>query len=258
MQSCIYEGQVRHARARPVSHRFRYRVFMMYLDLAELDTVFRRRWFWSTGRPALARFRRSDYLGPPEQSLDKSVRDLVERETGSRPRGPIRLLTNLRYFGYSFNPVSYYYCFDEQGEHIEAYVAEVTNTPWGERDTYVLEARRGRGRGDTQWFRDRKKMHVSPFMPMDMDYDFCFEAPGDRLSLFMASSQENRRLFSASLMLSRTEISAAALARVLFSYPLMTTKVIVAIHWQALKLWLKGVPVHAHPKKRGKVAMQSQ
>lgn len=258
MQSCIYEGQVRHARTRPVLHRFRYRVFMMYLDLAELDEVFQRRWLWSARGPAPARFRRSDYLGPPEQPLDEAVRDLVEGQTGSRPAGPIRLLTNLRYFGYSFNPVSYYYCFDADGETVQAYVAEVTNTPWGESVTYVLDAVRARVRGKTQWFRDRKKMHVSPFMSMDMDYDFCFEPPGERLSLFMASSERSRRLFSASLVLSRTELGTGSLARVLSTYPFMTLKVIFAIHWQALKLWLKGAPVHAHPGKRDKVAVQSQ
>lgn len=229
---------------------------MMYLDLAELDTVFRGRWLWSTRRPAIARFRRSDHLGPADQPLDESVRDLVERETGFRPRGPIRLLTNLRYFGYGFNPVSYYYCYDEDGRNVEAYVAEVTNTPWGERDTYVLRASQADVRGSTLRIRERKKMHVSPFMPMDIDYDFCFDAPGERLAVFMASSRDDKRLFSASLTMSRTDLGAAAQARVLLSYPFMTLKVIIAIHWQALKLWLKGVPVHAHPGKRGKAAVQ--
>ena len=255
MRSSIYEGQVRHARTLPVLHRFHYRVFMMYLDLAELDTIFQRRWLWSTSRPAPARFRREDYLGPANRPLDDAVRDLVERETGSRPRGPIRVLTNLRYFGYSFNPVSYYYCFDEDGETVSAYVAEVTNTPWGERETYVLDTSRARQRGATHWFRSRKKLHVSPFMPMEMDYDFCFTPPGEKLSLFMASSDGSRRIFSASLELRRSEVTAASLAWVLARYPFMTLKVIIAIHWQALKLWLKGVPVHAHPKKRDKLAV---
>ena len=138
MESCIYEGQVRHSRTVPVLHRFQYRMFMMYLDLAELPEVFEKRWFWSTKRPALARFKRSNHMGPADQPLDESVRDLVERETGERPEGPVRLLTNLSYFGYCFNPVSFYYCFDMAGENVEFIVAEVNNTPWGETDTYVL------------------------------------------------------------------------------------------------------------------------
>lgn len=253
MESCIYEGQVRHARTVPVLHRFRYRVFMMYLDLGELSSVFARRWFWSTRRPALARFKRSNHLGPDEQPLDESVRDLVEKETGRRPTGPVRLLTNLSYFGYCFNPVSYYYCFGEDGETIEAFVAEVTNTPWGERDTYVLPANAGKRRGSTQWFRDSKKMHVSPFMPMDMQYDWCFTDPTERLNVFMANSRDGRRIFDASVMLKRTEIRGGSLARVLATFPFMTLKIIAAIHWEALRLWLKGCPVHPHPDKQTKI-----
>ena len=116
MKSCIYEGQVRHTRNKPAFHKFNYRLFMMYLDLDELPTLFRKTWFWSATRPALARFRRRDHLGPEQQALSDSVRDLVETETGRRPRGPIRLLTNLSYFGYCFNPVSFYYCFSEDEE----------------------------------------------------------------------------------------------------------------------------------------------
>ncbi|MDX1516399.1 MAG: DUF1365 domain-containing protein [Woeseiaceae bacterium] len=258
MKSCIYEGRVRHARTQPVLHRFGYRVFMMYLDLSELDKVFDRRWFWSTKRPALARFRRSNHLGPQDQPLDESVRDVVERATGKRPAGPVRLLTNLSYFGYCFNPVSYYYCFGEDGETIDAFVAEVTSTPWGERDTYVLSAAEARRRGRTKWFRDKKKMHVSPFMPMDMVYDWCFTDPGQRLTVYTANSKNNKRIFDASLNLKRTEIDGASLARVLTMYPLMTLKVIAAIHWEALRLWLKGAPVHAHPDKRRDLAASQQ
>ena len=252
MQSCIYEGRVRHSRSTPVLHRFEYRVFMMYLDLAEIPEVFDKRWFWSARRPALARFKRSNHMGPSEQPLDESVRDLVERETGRRPNGPIRLLTNLSYFGYCFNPVSFYYCFDETGREVETFVCEVTNTPWGERDTYVLPRNRGERRGKTQRFRDAKKMHVSPFMPMDIDYDWCFTDPAQRLIVYMANSRQGKRIFDASIGLSRSEISAGSLARVLVSFPLMTLKVIAAIHWEALRLWLKGVPVYAHPDKEKK------
>lgn len=249
MKSCIYEGQVRHTRTRPVLHRFRYRVFMMYLDLDELPQLFSKRWFWSAKRTALARFRRSDHIGPVDQSLDESVRDLVMTETGARPKGPIRLLTNLSYFGFCFNPVSFYYCFGADGSTLETIVAEVNNTPWGERDTYVLPAAHNIGK-DTAWrFQPHKKMHVSPFIPMDIDYDWCFTMPSDRTSVHMANSKDGRRFFDAAITMRRTEISAASLARVLLQFPFMTLKVFLAIYWQAMRLWLKRVPLFVHPGK---------
>lgn len=256
MQSCIYEGRVRHTRTRPVLHRFRYRLFMMYLDLDELPLVFRNRWFWSSSRPAPARFRRSDHLGRADEPLADAVRDLVEKETGSRPRGPIRLLTHLSYFGYCFNPVSFYYCFGADGARVETIVAEVNNTPWGEQDIYVLPASMDVGRGRARHFRPSKKLHVSPFMPMEIDYDWCFTDPGQRLSVYMANSSDGERLFDASISLKRTEITSGALARVLMAFPFMTVKVIAAIYWEALRLWIKRCPVYPHPKKRRKIAVQ--
>lgn len=256
MESCIYEGQVRHTRTTPVLHRFRYRMFMMYLDLDELPRVFRKRWLWSVRRTALARFRRSDHLGPIEQPLHESVRDLVEQETGARPTGPIRLLTNLSYFGYCFNPVSFYYCFAADGRTLDAIVAEVNNTPWGERDTYVLPAKQNLGKDSAWRFQPRKKMHVSPFMPMDIDYDWCFTVPSERNSVYMANSKDGKRFFDAAITLRRTEISGAALARVLIAFPFSTLKVISAIYWQALRLWLKRVPLHVHPEKKKTMVVQ--
>ena len=249
MDSCIYEGRVRHTRQTPAEHAFEYRLFQMYLDLDELPTLFEKRWFWSASRPALARFRRSDHIGDPNEPLGDSVRNLVESETGIRPRGPIRLLTNLSYFGYCFNPVSFYYCFDEAGENVETIVTEVNNTPWGETDTYVL-------RCDTEkrsWrFAPKKKMHVSPFMPMDIDYRWALSTPGDNLSVYMANSKDGNKIFDATMALERRPISSRSLASVLFRFPLMTLKVILAIHWEALRLWVKRVPFHEHPAKTEK------
>ena len=256
MNSCIYEGQVRHSRKKPAVHAFNYRLFMMYLDLDELPTLFRKRWFWSSSRRALARFRRSDHLGPEEQPLAESVRLLVQDETGRRPEGPIRLLTNLSYYGYCFNPVSFYYCFAADGETVEFIVAEVSNTPWGERDTYVLECEK-HGAPRSSWhFQPAKKMHVSPFMSMETEYNWVLSTPADKLTVFMANSTDGKRFFDATLNLSRKEISGASLAGVLVRFPLMTAKVIFAIYWEALRLWLKRCPVYQHPEKETEVVVR--
>jgi DUF1365 family protein len=223
---------------------------MMYLDLDELPTLFAKRWLWSAKRPAIARFRRSDHLGPAEQPLIEAVRDLVEADTGQRPAGPVRLLTNLSYFGYVFNPVSFYYCFAEDGRTVEFIVAEVSNTPWGEQDTYVMNCRDGAPSRRAWHFSPEKKMHVSPFMPMDIEYSWVLAQPAERLTVYMANSREGKRFFDASMTLARSEITGPSLAGVLLRFPFMTAKVIAAIYWQALRLWLKRVPFYWHPKKK--------
>jgi len=250
MNSRIYKGWVRHRRVAPTQNRFRYRMFMLYLDLAELPGLFDGTPFWSARRPAPARFKRSDYLGPADQPLDQAVRDLVEQRLGSRPSGPIRLLTHLRYFGYCMNPVSFYYCFDATGEALETIVAEITNTPWGERHQYVLPCGGPESRtagSATQRFEFDKDFHVSPFMPMAMQYHWFFNEPGDRLLVHMQNFLDGGRMFDATLALKREPLTTGALLGVLATYPLMSFKVIAAIHWQALRLWWKKTPFFAHP-----------
>ena len=248
MHSAIYSGWLRHRRYTPREHSFRYPLFLMYLDLSELESVFRGRWLWSTGRRAIARFDRADHLGDAAVPLDSSVRELVLAKTGRRPAGPIRLLTHLRYFGYCFNPVSFYYCFDEEDTCVETIVAEVNNTPWGEQHCYVLDTPETLGRTRYLRYRTPKAMHVSPFMPMALEYQWGFSAPGARLAVHM-SLHEQWKVFDATMRLERKAIDGPALAGTLATYPFMTGKVVAAIHWQALRLWLKGVPVHTHPSK---------
>jgi len=242
MNSCLYLGQVRHRRFQPHPHAFRYRLFMVYLDLAELEPVFARRWLWSTRRPALAWFRRADHAGDPRLPLDAWVRQRVWEATGRLPQGPIRLLTQLRYCGYCFNPISIYYCFTPDGEHLEAMVAEVTNTPWRERHCYVLPATGGR-----QDYRFPKALHVSPFMPLGLDYRWRCNTPGATLGVQMDVLRHGEKLLDATLSLRRRAITGPALAAVLCRFPVMTLKVITAIYWEALRLWWKKTPFFAHP-----------
>jgi DUF1365 family protein len=246
MHSAVYTGRLRHRRVEPVPHAFSYGTTMLWLDLAELDDVFRGRWLWSVRRPAPARFRRSDYLGVEDRPLDVAVRERVAAETGCRPKGPIRLLTQLRMLGFSFNPVSFYYCYDAQDAHVEAIVAEITNTPWNERHAYVLRAAPRK----PMHFGLSKAFHVSPFMPMDMTYDWRFSAPGDRLAVHMANLRGGRLIFDATLVLRRREISGPRLAATLLRQPAAPLAVVGRIYWQALRLWAKRIPFHVHPAKR--------
>lgn len=246
MQSALYQGWVRHRRHEPQTHAFRYRLFLLWLDLAELDQVFAGRWLWSVNRPNLAAFWRSDYLGDPALSLDEAVRRAVTRHNGRRPTGPIRLLTHPRYFGYGFNPLSLYYCYEPDGVALEAVLAEVTNTPWGERHVYALPMERNLGSPERPHFRTPKAFHVSPFMPMDLEYVWHLNCPGERLLVHLDERQGARKLFDATLDLRRRPLTGANLARSLARFPFMTGRVILGIYWQALRLWLKGVKIFEH------------
>lgn len=247
LQSCLYVGTVRHRRFQPIAHHFRYRLFLVYLDLDELDEVFRGRWLWSTGRPAWAWFRRQDHLGDSQRPLIECVRELAGQRLGRTLNGPVRLLTHLRYLGVLMNPVSFYYCFDETGIKVEAVVLEVNNTPWGERHCYVLDWRES-SNGRVLRTLHKKEFHVSPFLPMHMRYCWRMGQPGARLTVQIDDVHDGTKILDATLVLRQRPITGLSLAAALMQFPLMSVKVLAGIYWQALRLWWKRIPYFPHPR----------
>lgn len=258
--SALYEGRVSHTRLAPMEHTFGYRVGLVYLDLDEVEALFERLPGWSLGRLGVVRLRRADYLGDPSVPLDEAVRRRVSSELGRRPTGAVRMLTNLCTWGYAFNPVTFYYCFDAAGD-LDAVVAEITNTPWRERHAYVLDAARActvsaddEGAEAAQprrlhWSFD-KDFHVSPFFPMEQVYEWSFSEPGERLDVHMTSREGGRSVFHAGLGLTRRELTPTSALGLLVRHPLLTWRVPLAIYWQALRLYLKRAPFFVHPRKR--------
>lgn len=250
MHSCLYEGAVAHHRHEPVDHRFRYGLVLAYLDLDELPRLVGRGKLLSDSRFAIRSFRREDRLFAPAQSLADEVRSLIEEATGQSPPGPIRLLTQLRWFGYYFSPLNIYFSFEPDGKTVSQALAEVNNTPWGERHVYVLSStNRLSGDGDELRFSHTKTFHVSPFMDMKASYHWRIGSPGERLSVSLGRQGGDERRFNANLSLRRTPLTRASLRRATLRYPFMTAQITTAIYYEALKLWWKRCPYYPHPDR---------
>ena len=183
--SAIYHGMVRHRRFTPRSHAFRYRVFMMYFDLDELDDVLAMSPWWSMKSWSLARFSRKDYFGDESLSIKQAVLSEVNERLGLSLSGSVRMLTNCRYFGFIINPITIYYCFDES-EQLQAMLLEVTNTPWNEKIPYVLKCDPS---DQMQRIQFNKAMHVSPFHPMEHFYDWRSNVPNKKLAVHMQNKE---------------------------------------------------------------------
>lgn len=256
MKSALYTGTLRHRRFSPKKHFFNYTVALFYLDLAEIDNLFRIPFLFSK-QFGLLSFRRSDYLGDPQCSLAESVRSKVFEVLGFKPEGPIRLLTQIRYLGFCFNPVSFYYCYSKD-EVLLAIVCEITNTPWNERHAYVL---RCNAQDKIQNFKFKKDFHVSPFLPMEQKYNWSFNCPtldfegydnGQLLSVHMENFgfEGSQKIFDATMLLKSRKLSFWNVFMTLLSFPLLTLKAFMAIYIQALFLKLKGIPFYSHPKNK--------
>jgi DUF1365 family protein len=249
MNSALYSGLVTHRRFSPKAHAFTYRIGMLYLDLDEQDAVMKLSPLSGASRLAPFSFRHSDYLRAYTGrglSLIDSVREILHTALGRTPQGRVCLLTQARSWGLSFNPVSFFYCFETDGS-LAAIVCEVTNTPWRERYHYVLPA----GSEGHQHFAVAKAFHVSPFLPADLEYRMSFSPPGERLGVHMADWQGDEKVFDATLNLHRQALDRSALHRHLRDFPWMTAKTCLAIYWQALRLFLKRVPVFSHQAAEG-------
>ena len=246
MKSSLYFGEVRHQRKSPKKHAFSYRVFMTHLFLDELGEVFQKRWFWSLDRLNLSSFFRKDYHKPEHHDLADAVRLTMSKQLGYEVKGPVSIITHLRTFGYCFNPVSFYYCWNEEKSKPHALMAEITNTPWHER--YAKCFRWDKKDQDKSKHSFAKEFHVSPFMGMNINYDWRFLGPADKLKVDMILRENKEILFTAHLNLAKKELNSAYMAWALIRFPFLTFRITFGIYWHALLLRLKGCKFYPHPK----------
>jgi hypothetical protein len=246
MESGIYTGTLRHRRFSPVWHDFTYPLFMVFLDIDRIPELTQISPFLSYNRWNWATFDERDHFGNPRLPLRQRLETDAAQAGLSLPAGPIYLLTHLRYLGYCFNPVSFFYCYGPSGD-LKAVLAEVNNT-FGETRNYWLSAEQQKPLESARHFRVPKKLHVSPFMAMDLEYDFIFTPPNADLVVHMNTRQHGQIFFDATLKLEKHPWTSESLHQALLRHPWMTAKVIRAIHWQALRLFFKKVPVFTHPK----------
>lgn len=250
MNSCLYVGDVLHQRVTPKKHSFKYKLFLSFLDLDELEEVFSKSKLWSLERFNFTSFRRKDYHGDKTRPLKEEVYKTVEEKIGKKLCGPVRILTNLSFLGFCFNSVSFYYCYQEDGETLDALMAEIENTPWGERHCYVFDG--NEVRKNSLSAKLDKEFHISPFFPMDIKYAWDFFVPSEGLKINMTSFKDGRQTFYAGLNLQRVELTNKSMNGILLKHPLMTFKMVLGIYFQALRLLLKGIPFFEHPNPKSR------
>ncbi len=254
MHSCLYRGYVSHRRGEP-EHQFRYSTSWAYFDLSEVEDLAQDCFLLSRRRFAPLSFRREDHFGDADVTLEECVRDRLRRETNLELTGPIRLLTQFRHFGLFFSPINVFYCFDAD-QKLQAMIAEVTNTPWNEKHTYVLWEG-NRVHGSHTRYSHPKDFHVSPFMGMEAEYRWKISEPTDVLNLSIGSIQDGKRKFHADLTMRRVPLNDRQLLRNVFRYPVATLQILGAIYAQAFRLWMKKCQFYQHPRTRTEATQES-
>ncbi len=218
---------------------------MVFFDIAKVDKLLNKSIFFNNKKFAIASYYRKDYHGDSKRPLDECVRETIMKKTGITIDGPIRILTHLRYFGYCFNPVSFYYCYNKDDNDVKMIMAEVTNTPWNERHCYFITDKR-----NNSFNQDHKKeFHVSPFWGMDHNYNWNFSIPQKSISIHMQNFKNSKKVFDATLALKkRIKLTTMNLLFQSLRFPFITLAVFLRIHFQALKLWFSGATFFNHPK----------
>ena len=245
MNNYIYEGTIRHRRFTPFNRSFKYNTFMTFFDVSTIDSIFKKSFLWNINKFGLVSYYRKDYHGDIHLSLEDAVRKTVKNKTGIDTYGPIRVLTHLRYFGYCFNPVTFYYIYNKDDSDVELIMAEVTNTPWNERHSYFILNK------SNKLFRQKlkKEFHVSPFWDMDHDYEWFFSTPQDNISVNMINYKNHKKIFDATLNLKKVKkLTFRNLLLYTFRFPFITLGVFLKIHFQAFILLVKGATFYNHPK----------
>ncbi len=245
MESGIYTGTLRHRRFFPAAHEFTYPLFMVFLDIDRLPELLKVSPLAGYNRRNWVSYQERDHFGDPAKPIRQRITQAAREKNVVIPEGNIFLLTHLRYLGYNFNPVSFFYCYDRE-DKMSMILAEVKNT-FGETENYWLTPDIERPAGENKRYRFPKTFHVSPFMKLGHEYDWTFTSPNERLVTQCVSHEDGREIFDSTLKLERREWSRSELHAALLRFPWVTAKVIAAIHWQALRLLLKKVPIIAHP-----------
>ena len=240
----VYQGTIAHTRFSSKSHKFTYKTNMLYLDLDELQGAFLGKLFWGYNKPNLASFYRSDFYGDKRKTIKKSIQSLLLNKINLHHKGKVFLLTTIRYFGFAFNPVSFYYCFDESS-NIQAIISHITNTPWNEKHAYVHDCRNKSSM--SKKFEFDKDFHVSPFMPMNINYSWVFSPPKDFLFVSMDSYNKDKLIFNATLKMTKKAWSNFILNKILFLSLPMSIKSTLLIYFNAFILFIKRAKFYPHP-----------
>lgn len=252
VHSALYDGWIRHRRYSDKPHAFEYAHGLLYLDLDEIPAVFSSAWFTGHEKPGLVGWRRRHFLQPSHLPLRDAVNHHLLAHGMGPAEGPIRVLTSPTLLGLCFNPVSFYYCFDATGDRVTAILAEINNTPWDERHTYIVDATTSAHAGRADLFRTRfaKVFHVSPFHPMTHEYTWTFSAPGEELRVHMDNHEAGEKCFDATLVMRRQALDPASLRAYAFRRWPTSWHTLAGIYWQAARLWIKGATFYDHPRSR--------